>query len=74
MGPVFTNTIIQDLKNLSYFPISYDASSKGNAKMLPIAAQYFSTFGMNHGIIEFIQQQHETADKLFVNIRCVRIQ
>lgn len=39
--------------------------------MLPIVVQYFSTFGINHGIIEFIQQQHETADKLFVNIKYV---
>ncbi|CAF4030934.1 unnamed protein product, partial [Rotaria sordida] len=71
LAPVFTNTIIQDLKNVSYFSISYDASTKGNAKMLPIVAQYFSTFGINHGIIEFIQQQHETANKLFFNIKYV---
>lgn len=71
LAPVFTNAIIQDLKNVSYFSISYDASTKGNSKMLPIVAQYFSTFGINHGIIEFIQQQHETADKLFINIKYV---
>ncbi|CAF1057651.1 unnamed protein product [Rotaria sp. Silwood1] len=71
LAPVFTKTIIQDLKNVSYFSISYDASTKGNAKMLPIVAQYFSTFGINHGIIAFIQQQHETADKLFFNIKYV---
>ena len=63
--------IIQDFKNLSHFSISYDASTKGNAKMLLIVAEYFSTFGINHGIIEFIQRHHGTADKLLVNIKFV---
>ncbi|CAF1278549.1 unnamed protein product [Rotaria sordida] len=71
LAPAFTNTIIQDLQNVSYFSISYDASSKGNAKMLPVVVQYFSKIGVNHGIIEFIKQQHETADKLFANIKYV---
>ena len=39
--------------------------------MLPIVGQYFSMFGINHEIIEFIQQQHGTTDKLFVNIKYV---
>ena len=39
--------------------------------MLPIVAQYFSNFGVKHGIIEFIEQQHESADGLFINIKYV---
>jgi hypothetical protein len=39
--------------------------------MLPIVAQYFSDFGVKHGIIEFIEQEHESADALFANIKYV---
>jgi len=39
--------------------------------MLPIVTQYFSNFGVNHGIIEFIELQDESADSLFVNIKYV---
>jgi hypothetical protein len=39
--------------------------------MLPIVAQYFSDFGVKHGIIEFIEQQNESADGLFANIKYV---
>jgi hypothetical protein len=39
--------------------------------MLPIVAQYFSNVGIKHGIIEFIEQQHEIADGLFVNIKYI---
>ncbi|CAF0838795.1 unnamed protein product, partial [Rotaria sordida] len=34
-------------------------------------AQYFSDFGVKHGIIEFIEQQDESADGLFANIKYV---
>ncbi|CAF3411992.1 unnamed protein product, partial [Rotaria sp. Silwood2] len=34
-------------------------------------AQYFSDFGVNHGIIEFIEQQDESADGLFANIKYI---
>ncbi len=33
--------------------------------MLPIVVQFFSKFGVKHGILEFIEQQHETADALY---------
>ena len=39
--------------------------------MLPIVAQYFSDFGVKHGIIEFIEQQDESANELFNNIKYV---
>ena len=37
--------------------------------MLPIVVQFFSKFGVKHGILEFIEQQHEIADALFNNIK-----
>ena len=39
--------------------------------MLPIVVQYFSKFGIKHGILDFIEQQHETADALFANIKYI---
>ena len=39
--------------------------------MLPIVAQFFSRFGVKHGIVEFIEQQDESADALFANIKYV---
>ncbi|CAF1937723.1 unnamed protein product [Rotaria magnacalcarata] len=71
LAPTFTNSIIKELREVSFFSICYDASNKGNAKMLPVVTQYFSKFGVKHGIIEFIQQQHESADSLFLNIKYV---
>ncbi|CAF2199460.1 unnamed protein product [Rotaria magnacalcarata] len=39
--------------------------------MLPIIVQFFSKFGVKHGILEFIEQEHESADPLFNNIKYV---
>jgi hypothetical protein len=39
--------------------------------MLPILVQYFSKFGVKHGVLEFIEQQHESANALFANIKYV---
>ena len=39
--------------------------------MVPIVVQYFSKTGVKHGIVEFIEQMHETADALFTNIKYV---
>ena len=60
-----------ELRNVSFFSICYDASNKGNAKMLPIAVQYFSKFGIKHRILDFIEQPDESANALFENIKYV---
>ncbi|CAM4937410.1 unnamed protein product [Rotaria socialis] len=42
-----------------------------NVKMVPIVVQFFSKTGVKHGILEFIEQMHESADDLFANIKYV---
>ncbi|CAF1659945.1 unnamed protein product, partial [Adineta ricciae] len=54
-----------------FFSVCYDASNKGNAKMLPIAVQFISRFGVRRGILDFIEQSDESADALFKNIKYV---
>ncbi|CAF1451090.1 unnamed protein product, partial [Adineta steineri] len=66
-----TDYIINELKSVSSFSICYDASNKGNAKMVPIVVQFFSKTGVKHGILEFIEQMHESADALITNIKYV---
>ncbi|CAF5169550.1 unnamed protein product, partial [Rotaria magnacalcarata] len=39
--------------------------------MVPIVVQFFSKAGVKHGILEFIEQMHESADDLFANIKYV---
>ncbi|CAF3395247.1 unnamed protein product [Rotaria sp. Silwood2] len=39
--------------------------------MLLIVVQFFSKFGVKHGILEFIEQQHESSHALFNNIKYV---
>jgi hypothetical protein len=39
--------------------------------MLPIAVQFFSKFGVKHGILDFIEQCDESADALFENIKYI---
>jgi hypothetical protein len=39
--------------------------------MVPIVVQFFSKTGVKHGILEFIEQMHESADALFKNIKYV---
>ncbi|CAF3947623.1 unnamed protein product, partial [Rotaria sp. Silwood1] len=38
LASTFTRSLIQDLQNVAYFSICYDASNKENTKMLPIIA------------------------------------
>ncbi|CAM4974346.1 unnamed protein product [Rotaria socialis] len=71
LAPSLTDYIVAELKNVSSFSICYDASNKGNAKMVPIVVQFFSKTGVKHGILEFIEQMHESADALFKNIKYV---
>ncbi|CAF1555702.1 unnamed protein product, partial [Rotaria sordida] len=71
LAPAFTKYLVKELQSAAYFSICYDISNKRNEKMLPIVAQYFSDFGVKHGIIEFIEQQDESADGLFANIKYV---
>lgn len=59
------------MRDVAFFSICYDASNKGNAKMLPIVVHFFSKFGVKHSILEFIEQQDESADALFTNIKYV---
>ncbi|CAF4912757.1 unnamed protein product, partial [Rotaria socialis] len=66
-----TNSVVLELRDVPFFSVCYDASNKGSAKMLPIVVQFFSKFGVKHGIFEFIEQQHESADALFNNIKYV---
>ncbi|CAF2055663.1 unnamed protein product [Rotaria magnacalcarata] len=54
-----------------FFSICYDASNKGNIKIVPIVVQFFSKTGVKHWILEFIEQMHESADDLFANIEYV---
>ncbi|CAM4843621.1 unnamed protein product, partial [Rotaria magnacalcarata] len=37
--------------------------------MVPIVIQFFSKTGVKHGILEFIEQMHESVDDLFANIK-----
>lgn len=39
--------------------------------MLPIVVQFFSKFGVKRGILDFIEQTHESANALFENIKYV---
>ncbi|CAF5225421.1 unnamed protein product [Rotaria magnacalcarata] len=39
--------------------------------MVPIVVQFFSKTGVKHGILDFIEQMHESADDLFANIKYV---
>ncbi|CAF1358896.1 unnamed protein product [Rotaria sordida] len=71
LAPAFTKYLVKELQSVAYFSICYDISNKRNEKMLPIVAQYFSDFGVKQGIIEFIEQQDESADGLFANIKYV---
>jgi hypothetical protein len=59
------------LRDVAFFSVCYDASNKGSAKMLPIVVQFLSKFGVKHAILEFIEQQDESADALFNNIKYV---
>ncbi|CAF4651227.1 unnamed protein product [Rotaria sp. Silwood2] len=71
LAPSITNSVVLELLDVAFFSVCYDASNKGNAKMLRIVVQFFSKFGVKHGILEFIEQQHESADALFNNIKYV---
>ncbi|CAF1564257.1 unnamed protein product, partial [Adineta ricciae] len=71
LAPSLTDSLVSELQNVSSFSICYDASNKGNAKMVPFVVQFFSKTGVKHGILEFIEQMHETADGLFTNIKYV---
>ncbi|CAF3358710.1 unnamed protein product [Rotaria socialis] len=71
LAPSITGSVVLELRGVSFFSVCYDASNKGNAKMLPIVVQFFSKFGVKYGILEFIEQQHESADALFNNIKYV---
>ena len=39
--------------------------------MLPTAVQFFSKFGVKHGVLDFIGQCDESADALFENIKYI---
>ncbi|CAF1682230.1 unnamed protein product, partial [Adineta ricciae] len=69
--PSLTDEIVRELRDVSSFSICYDASNKGNAKMLPIAVQFFSRFGIRRGILDFIEQSEESADAVLKNIKYV---
>ncbi|CAM4945455.1 unnamed protein product [Rotaria socialis] len=71
LAPPITGSVVLELRGVPFFSVCYDASNKGNAKMLPIVVQFFSKFGVKYGILEFIEQQHESADALFNNIKYV---
>ena len=71
LAPSLTDTLVHELRNVAFFSICYDASNKGNAKMLPIVVQFFSEFGVKRGILDFIEQTHESANALFENIKYV---
>ncbi|CAF3343543.1 unnamed protein product [Rotaria socialis] len=71
LAPSLTYYIVTELQNVSSFSICYDASHKGNTKMIPIMVQFFSRTGVKHGILEFLEQMHESADALFTNIKYV---
>ncbi|CAF2574171.1 unnamed protein product [Rotaria sp. Silwood2] len=68
LGPYFTNKVIDDLLKAQYYSLSVDASNKGNCKMFPFAIQYFSEMGIRRGLIEFINDPHESAIDIFKNI------
>ncbi|CAF4922882.1 unnamed protein product [Rotaria sp. Silwood1] len=71
LAPSLTHSIVLELRDVDFFSICYDTSNKGNIKMLPIVVQFFSKFGVKHGVIDFIEQQHESAEALFTNIKYV---
>ncbi|CAF1666666.1 unnamed protein product, partial [Adineta ricciae] len=71
LAPSLTDEIVRELRDVSSFSICYDASNKGNVKMLPIAVQFFSRFGIRCGILDFIEQSEESADAVFKNIKYV---
>ncbi|CAF1565569.1 unnamed protein product [Adineta steineri] len=71
LAPSLTHSIVIELRNVSFFSVCHDASNKGTVKMLPIVVQFFSKTGVKHGVLDFIEQQHESADALFANIKYV---
>ena len=71
LAPSLTDAVVHELRNVAFFSICYDASNKGNVKMLPIAVQFFSKFGVQRGILDFIEQGDESANALFENIKYV---
>jgi len=71
LAPSPTDAVVHELRNVAFFSICYDASNKGNAKMLPIAVQFFSRFGVKRGILDFVEQGDESANALFENIKYV---
>lgn len=71
LAPALTEALVHELRTVAFLSISYDASNKGNAKMLPIAVQYFSKFGVKRGILDFIEQSDESAVAMFENIKYV---
>ncbi|CAF3791042.1 unnamed protein product [Rotaria sordida] len=71
LAPSLTYALVLELRDVTFFSIAYDSSNRGNSKMLPIVVQFFSKFGVKHGLLEFIEQQTESADALFNNIKYV---
>ncbi|CAF5111813.1 unnamed protein product, partial [Rotaria sp. Silwood1] len=68
LGPYFTRKLIDDLSKAQFYSISVDASNKGNRKMFPFAVQYFAETGVARGLVEFIEDPHESANDIVKNI------
>ena len=57
--------MLNDLQESQYFSLSFDASSKGNCKMIPYIVNYFShRRGIQHAILEVYEQPNETAEQI----------
>ncbi|CAF1304803.1 unnamed protein product [Rotaria sordida] len=67
LSPCFTQHLLDDLKNSSYFSLLYDAGNKGNAKLFPFCVQFLSVTGVKKGIIDLIDDADESAIKIFAN-------
>ncbi|CAF1117631.1 unnamed protein product [Didymodactylos carnosus] len=73
LGPFFTSTLIDELSESRFYSLSFDASNKGNCKTYPFAVQFFSNIGVKRGMVEFIEDSHETAADIYSVYYSIRI-
>ncbi|CAF4456851.1 unnamed protein product [Rotaria sp. Silwood2] len=68
LAPYFTSKLIDEIIQSRFYSISFDASNKGNIKTYPFAVQYFTDIGVKRGILQFVDDPHESANDIYNNI------
>jgi hypothetical protein len=63
LAPFFTEKLIDEVLNVGFYSLSFDASNKGNRKTYPFAVQYMTDTGVKRG----------KSDELFIVLLCQQL-